>query len=584
MDEQKLKDNIEVLEIKLHQLRNDYMLTKNDHENSTKKYLELVSQLSEKNKELEILKDSLEILVAERTGELLESEENLRHKNEELQIILDSSPVLIFYKDRKDKFVRVNKSFADFFGMLHEEITKKKSKDLFPESSSKQKKDEKTVIKTGKPKLNVIEEVITHNGTKWLSIDKVPYKDSTGKIIGIIGFGFDITKSKETEEENKRLQDQLFQSQKLESIGRLAGGIAHDFNNILAVISGYSEILRTYTKDLDPKMTKAVKAISDSSKRASKLTKQLLSFARRGRFNPVALDLNRLISDTVKVSEKIFEKKVTVRYDLDDDIKSVEGDKNQIIQVVTNLVINAKDAMPDGGLIEIKTRNVHVTKKQLKEFPELNPGEYVQLSISDTGVGIKDEVKQRIFEPFFTTKKEGIGTGLGLATTYGIVRHHRGFIDFQTRIGEGTTFTIWLPSSEKTVEDAKHKDEIIRGSATILVVDDEKSIRTLTKELLEDLGYTVLLAKDGFEALDIFCENRTRIDLVLLDMLMPKMDGRETYFKLTEIDPEIKVLIISGYIQDEKAYDVLNKGALGFIHKPYTINEISRHLSNALKN
>ncbi|MCP4725198.1 MAG: response regulator [bacterium] len=584
MDEQKLKDNIEVLEIKLHHLRNDYLITKEEYENSTKKYLELVSQLSEKNNELETLKSNLEILVEERTGELQESEENLRLKNEELQIILDSSPVLIYYKNRKNRFVRVNKSFADFFSLTFEELVKKKSADLFPEISEKQKNDEKKVIKTGKPKLNVIEEVATSNGARWLSIDKVPYKDSTGKIIGIIGFAFDITKGKETEEENKKLQDQLFQSQKLESIGRLAGGIAHDFNNILAVISGYSEILKISTKNLDPKMIKAVKAISDSSRRASKLTRQLLSFARRGRFNPVPLDLNKLISDTIKVSEKIFEKKVKVKYSLDDKIKSVEGDKNQITQVITNLVINAKDAMPEGGKIEIKTRTMKVTKKQLTEFPELHPGEYVQLSISDTGIGIKEEVKQRIFEPFFTTKKEGIGTGLGLATTYGIVRHHKGFIDFNTEIGEGTTFNIWLPSSEKVVEEVKRVEEVIRGNATILVVDDEKSIRALTKELLEDLGYTVFLAKDGFEALDVYLENKEDIDLVLLDMLMPRMDGRDTYYKLTEINPKIKVLIISGYIQDEKAYDVLNKGALGFIHKPYTVNEISRHLSNALKN
>jgi len=389
---------------------------------------------------------------------------------------------------------------------------------------------------------------------------------------------------RKAEEERKNLEEQFVQAQKMESIGRLAGGIAHDFNNILAVIMGYAELLTMKFKDDTKGEGKAADRIYKSVKRAGGLTYQLLGFARGGKYNPVPLKINNVIKNTIRMSEKIFEKTITVKYDFEERIKIIKADKNQFEQILTNLIINAKDAMPMGGKIIFKTENVYLDKEHISEYPEFEPGHYVKLSITDTGIGMTKVVKERAFEPFFTTKGEVKGTGLGLATVYGIVKNHNGQIYCVSEPGKGTTFTIYLPASEEEIIEEKIvKTRILRGDETILVVDDEENIREFTKEQLESIGYRVKLAGDGIEAIKIYKEKKDEIDLILLDMIMPDMAGKETFQELRKINPDVKVLLISGFSEDERAIETIDKGALGFIPKPFSLQELSESISEALK-
>jgi CheY-like chemotaxis protein len=369
----------------------------------------------------------------------------------------------------------------------------------------------------------------------------------------------------------------------MESIGRLAGGIAHDFNNILTSIMGFAELLKYRFNDHETREGRAVEAIFRGSERAAHLTKQLLGFARKGAFNPQTLNINNVINDTISVSEKIFEKTINIHYELEDELNYVEADKTQIEQVLTNLIINAKDAMPTGGDLYFKTENVFYDEYNKKMYPEFKPGSYAKISITDTGMGIPKDVRDHIFEPFFTTKDVGKGTGLGLATVYGIVKNHNGYIYVYSEPGEGSTFSIYLPSTTSKKLQQTVKSKIIKGAKTILIIDDEEDIRTMTKIQLEDIGYKVMTAENGVKGLEIYKKEKDNIDLVLLDMIMPEMDGKETFLNLKKINPKISVLLTSGFSQNGKAKEIMGKGILGFLQKPFKIHELSNVIHKALK-
>lgn len=388
---------------------------------------------------------------------------------------------------------------------------------------------------------------------------------------------------KKAEEERRKLEEQLFQAQKMESIGRLAGGVAHDFNNILTSIMGYAELLKLKFSNTSGREKKAADIIIQSSERASDLTQQLLAFARGGKYNPVAMIVNDLIKQTINVSEKIFEKNIEVKYDLEEKLKPIEADRNQLDQVLTNIIINAKDAMPNGGELIFKTANVFLDEKYTTKFQELKPGNYVEISITDTGIGMPRSVKDRIFEPFFTTKGAGCGTGLGLATVYGIIKNHKGHITCASQPGKGTTFTLYLPATEKEIIAEENETKVIKGEETILLVDDEKYVRDVAKRQLQRLGYKALTASDGIEAVDIYKKKKKKIDLVLLDMVMPNLAGKETYLELKNINPDIKVVLISGFSQNDKATETLKEGALAFLQKPFKLYELSKVLAEVLK-
>jgi signal transduction histidine kinase len=388
---------------------------------------------------------------------------------------------------------------------------------------------------------------------------------------------------KKAEEERRKLEEQLFQAQKMESIGRLAGGIAHDFNNILTSIMGYAELLKFRLTNTSTREKQAADIIIKSSERASDLTRQLLAFARGGKYNPVPLMANDIIKQTIIVSEKIFEKNIEVKYDLEEKLKPIEADRNQLDQVLTNIIINAKDAMPNGGELIFKTANVYLDEEYTGKFQELKPGDYVEISIKDTGMGMPRSIKDRIFEPFFTTKGAGCGTGLGLATVYGIIKNHNGHITCTSEPGKGTTFTIYLPATEKEIIIEENETKVIKGEETILLVDDEEYVRDVARRQLERLGYKAITANDGIDAVDIYKKKKKKIDLVLLDMVMPNLAGKETFRELKNINPDIKVILISGFSQNGRAAETLNEGALAFLQKPFKLYELSKVLAGVLR-
>ncbi|HEX7415835.1 MAG TPA: response regulator [Smithellaceae bacterium] len=366
----------------------------------------------------------------------------------------------------------------------------------------------------------------------------------------------------------------------MESIGTLAGGIAHDFNNLLMGIQGHASLALLH---LDPQNAnyEHLKTIETLVMSGADLTKQLLGFARGGKYEVKTVDLNLLIQ---KTSETIgrTKKEIKIHLNFQDDLWPVDVDHGQIEQVLLNLYVNAWQAMPGGGDLYLETRNVFVEENRFRPFVPKN-GHFVKISITDTGVGMDEKTKERIFEPFFSTKEMGRGTGLGLASVYGIIKNHNGFINVYSEKGQGTTFNIYLPESIK--RDGKDKEnktdetnEIIKGAGIILLVDDEPMILNVGRKILETLGYTIITAQDGTSAIELYKQSKKSIDLVILDMVMPEMGGGEVFDEIKKINPEVKVLLSSGYSLNGQASRIINRGCVGFIQKPFTIRDISSQL------
>ena len=378
----------------------------------------------------------------------------------------------------------------------------------------------------------------------------------------------------------KRFKEHLQHVQKMEAIGTLAGGIAHNFNNLLMAIQGNTSLVLMKTPPADPNYKK-LKTIERHIQYGSELSNQLLGFARGGQYQVKTMNLNPLI----RMSAKMFSstrKEIICHTRLDPDIWSVAADPGQIEQVLMNLFVNACQAMADRGEIHIQTENITLSEFQLAAF-QATPGSYVKISVTDTGIGMDEETQQKIFEPFFTTKQQGEGTGLGLSSVYGIVKHHGGYITVYSEIGNGTTFNIYLPATQKApAEEKEVTDTLLKGAETILVVDDEKIIAETGQIMLEELGYTVLTAQSGRAAIDTYVRNKDRIALVILDMIMPNMSGRETFEALKRANPDINVLLASGYSVNGAATELLRQGCSGFIQKPFNLIELSRKVREVL--
>ncbi|MFO7760217.1 MAG: response regulator [Desulfobia sp.] len=382
--------------------------------------------------------------------------------------------------------------------------------------------------------------------------------------------------------EKRRLEGHLQQAQKMESIGTLAGGIAHDFNNLLMGIQGYVSLMLDdfNSKDYHYNM---LKAMERQLKSGSELSGQLLGFAMKGKYQVEAIDLNELIKSSVEMFGRT-KKEISIKEKYASDLWTVEVDRGQIEQTLLNIFVNAWQAMLSSGDLDIETSNV-VFSLDHAFSSEIKPGNYVKVSITDTGIGMDEETKKKIFDPFFTTKDVGKGTGLGLASVYGIVSNHGGVIHVYSEKGKGTTFNIYLPASEKPVADKSvpgHERDIEKGSGTVLLIDDEKIILEVGEKMLTSLGYRVLKASQGKEAVEIYKENKDWIDLVILDMIMPVMNGSETYDALKKIDQDIIVILSSGYSINGEASEIMSKGANDFIQKPFTIKELSHKVRNAL--
>jgi two-component system cell cycle sensor histidine kinase/response regulator CckA len=401
-----------------------------------------------------------------------------------------------------------------------------------------------------------------------------------GKILQVASVR-DITARKQAEEEKEKLQAQLQRAQKMEAIGTLAGGVAHNFNNLLMGIVGNTSLMLLETDSNHPYYER-LKNIEKSVQSGSKLTSQLLGYARKGTYEIKPVSLNHLVKETSDTFD-MTRKEIRIHRDLDKDLFGIKADQGQIEQVLLDLYVNAADAMPGGGDLFLKTMNA--TNKDITGKPyEAKPGKYVLVSVTDTGIGMDKKTIERIFDPFFTAKGLAKGTGLGLASVYGIIKAHGGYIDVESKKGQGTTFSIYLPaSSEKEVITEKQlPEEILKGKEAILLVDDEDMVLDAGEQMLKKLGYEVLLAEGGREAIELYNKNLDNIAMVLLDMVMPGMGGGEAYDRMKEINPDIKVLLSSGYSIDGQATEILQRGCDGFIQKPFSMKELSQSIRKIL--
>jgi two-component system, cell cycle sensor histidine kinase and response regulator CckA len=393
----------------------------------------------------------------------------------------------------------------------------------------------------------------------------------------------DIGPRKQAEEALRQREEQLRHSQKMEAVGTLAGGVAHDFNNILTGILGYAELLKIDSRPGD-KVRVAAEVIEKGATRAAALTQQLLGFARKGKNKNVPVDLHATLGEVLDLLGGTLSKDITVRRDLAEAAAWVRGDPVQLGQVILNLVVNAADAMPGGGTLSFRTRLSDPPSRPGHRLPGVRTGPHVLLTVTDTGYGIPAEVRDRIFEPFFTTKEDGKGTGMGLAMVYGIVQNHGGFVEAESEVGHGTTFSIYLPLTRPTasVEQPAPRTGPVTGTGRILLVDDEESVRRVGREILGKLGYQVITACDGREALETYrCSGE--IDLVILDLVMPRMGGRECFRALREINPKVRAVLSTGYGFNVAAQEVLDEGMAGFVQKPYQMRHLSEIVAAALK-
>jgi signal transduction histidine kinase len=442
------------------------------------------------------------------------------------------------------------------------------------------------VYKTGEPSKGFDWEVIRKDGTKrYIEASISLVKNPTGQPIGYRGIVRDITERKRAEEENKVLQEQLRQSQKMEAVGRLGGGIAHDFNNLLTIIKGYSQLSLLDLNESDP-LWGNIQEIQKATQRATDLTRQLLAFSRRQILDLKVLDLNALLKDLDKMLRRIIGEDIELLTLLAGDLGRVKIDPGQIEQVVLNLAVNARDAMPSGGKLTIETANLELDEKYAETHMGVTPGHYVRLSVSDTGAGMSQQVKEKIFEPFFTTKEKSKGTGLGLSMVYGIVKQSSGNIWVYSEPGHGTTIKIYLPRVEEDLDTLHGRDKtdfLPKGRETVLLVEDEPSVRDLAHRLLNQQGYKVLEAANGEEALRVVQEhNGEEIHLLLTDVVMPQMGGKELAEKLKTLRPDIKVLYTSGYTDDAIVHQGILEHGTYFLQKPFSLKTLSHKVREVL--
>jgi len=499
-------------------------------------------------------------------------ENELRKSHETFLTVLNSIDATVYVADMKTyEILFMNKYMIDLFG---KDMSGEKCWEAFRgESKTCQNcTNDRLLDKNGRPTgVYVWNDKNPITGKWYINYDRaIEWTD--GRLVHI-QIATDIT-------EMKQLEQQLQQAQKMEAIGTLAGGIAHDFNNLLMGIQGCASLIMTEIDPSDPNIDH-LKGIEEYVKNAANLTKQLLGFARGGKYDVIPTDINKVVQNSSRLFGRT-KKEIIIHSKLQKDIWTTEVDQNQIEQVLFNLFVNAWQAMPDGGELYLQTANMNLDEKYLKPY-DAKPGRYIKISVTDTGVGMDETTQQRIFDPFFTTKDKSRGTGLGLASAYGIIQNHDGFINVYSEGGKGATFNIYLPASNKElVREPTRETILLKGSEAILLVDDEEMIIKVGQPMLERLGYSVITAISGQEAVETVSGKGKAIDLILLDLIMPGMDGGQTFDRIREIHPQMPVLLCSGYAINGKAMAIMKKGCNGFIQKPYNIAEISKKIREVL--
>ncbi|MBA7646690.1 Sensor histidine kinase RcsC [subsurface metagenome] len=522
------------------------------------------------DEDVDILKTTAQII--SNAFESKQAEEALRESEEKYRLLVENANDAIFVmQDQKVKFPNPRAvEIGRYLGVDLEQVPFINY--IHPQDREMVIKRHISRLKGEKVPSTYSFRLIARDGEElWMELNAIliNWEDKPATL----NFLRDITKQ-------KKLEAQLQQARRMEALGTLAGGIAHDFNNLLMGIQGRTSLMLIDT-DLPQLHYEELKGIEDIVKSAAGLTKQLLGFARTGKYEVKPADMNELIHKSSQMFGRTKkETKIHTKYQ--ESIWPVEVDRSQIEQVLLNLYVNAWQAMPGGGELYLQTENVMFDESYSKPY-KLSPGKYVKISVTDTGVGMDEATQERIFEPFFTTKKMGRGMGLGLASTYGIIKNHDGIINVFTQKGEGTTFDIYLPASEKEViEEKKLPEAVLKGTETVLFVDDEDMIVGIGEKTLKRMGYDVITAKNGKEAIELYKENKARVDIVVLDMIMPEMGGGETYDRLKEINPNVKVLLSSGYSIEGQANEIIKRGCDGFIQKPFRMRLLSRKIREVL--
>ncbi len=516
------------------------------------------------------------------------AEEALKEKIEFIASLLRAIPVAVFYKDSQGRYLGCNDTFTEIMGVTSEQMKGKTVHELWPSELAEKyhqmdlelmrRREHQTYEFKVKAKDGKIHPVI---------FAKDFFLDSAGEVAGLVGAFLDITDRKRAEEEHAKLQAQLMQAQKMESIGRLAGGVAHDFNNMLGVILGHAELAMKRLEPHDP-LHSDLQEIRQAAERSADLTRQLLAFARKQTVALRVLDLNDKVAGTLKMLRRLIGEDIDLAWRPGADLWRVSIDPAQVDQILTNLCVNSRDAIADTGKITIETGNVSLSADYCADHPGYSSGEYVMLAVSDDGCGMDAETRGHLFEPFFTTKEMGKGTGLGLATVYGIVKQNNGFINVYSEPGQGTSFKIYLPRHTEKAEAMPKPRQALApapaaGGETILMVEDEPSLRTLCQRMLEGLGYTVIAAATPGEAIRLAREHEGQIDLLMTDVVMPEMNGRDLAKNLLSIYPAIRRLFMSGYTANVIAHHgVLDEG-VHFLQKPFTQNELAAKVREALE-
>ena len=502
-----------------------------------------------------------------------EAEAALRRSEEQFRSLIENALDIITVIDRERQIVFESPSVRRVLGYEPAELLGTGYLDLIHEEDAPRVREVlETAIQSGSTVAPPFEARLRHRDGTWRLLESVCESlldDPT--VAGVVINSRDITERREAEVELHESREQLLQAQKMEAVGRLAGGVAHDFNNLLTAIKGFTELLLLEMDRRDPRFPFAHE-IQAAAGRAGSLTRQLLAFSRKQVLQPRIFDLNSSVTSMEKMLRRLIGEDVVLVTHVAPDLATILADPGQVEQIILNLVVNARDAMPAGGRIEITTEVELLSPEQLLRQGDLEAGEYVVLSVRDSGDGMSRETRSRIFEPFFTTKEQGRGTGLGLSTVYGIVQQSGGFITVESAPGEGAEFRVHLPAADGDgeIDEARLPDRPVAGTETVLLVEDENAVRVLVRRVLDRMGYTVLEAQDGPAALRVAAEYESPIDLLLTDVIMPGMSGSELARQVVQRHPDMKVLFMSGYTDDAiSQHGVLAEG-INFLEKPFT--------------
>ncbi|MGD9223248.1 MAG: PAS domain S-box protein [Desulfobacteraceae bacterium] len=559
--------------------------------------LRVVTLRKKEEIELRLYQEQLEELVRERTQDLERSNRQLRaqvearkekeaallESEEKYRSIIENMENGYYEFDLDGNFTFFNDTMARMLGYDADELMGLNCRVYMDPATAQSVIDKYEAIRlTGRSlklsRYTILRKDGSRRTIEWTAELRT---DQNGDAIGYRGVVLDISEKLEVEEEKQRLEGRLHQIQRLEGIGTLAGGVAHDFNNLLMGIQGNVSLLLMDMSPDDPDYAK-LKGIESCVQGGSDLTRQLLGFARGGKYMVKAINFNQIIRSTAQMFGRT-RKEISIHENLMSDLWTVLADQNQIEQVLLNLYINAWQAMPNGGHLYLESKNIVLDAPFARIF-DIEPGSYVRISVEDTGFGIEKATQHKIFEPFFTTKEIGRGTGMGLASAYGIINNHGGAIDFTSTVGKGTAFYLYLPATDVVVEEKTAATvALAKGSETILIVDDEDVVLDVNKPMLESLGYTVLTASGGREAIKIFDADYRRIDMVILDMIMPELGGGVVFDHFKETNPDVKVLLSTGYSITGQAEEILARGCAGFIQKPFNISLLSKKIRQVLE-